>query len=547
MDENVSRRITLILGLLAVALFSAFFLRPRLGLDLSGGTRVVLRVPFEEAVKNNMLDARELNNKRAVIEQMIEIYGKRIDPTGVREPQIRPEGEDRIVIELPSLAGNTAELATGRLGADIGATDRSLLLETDDEVSLRGFPPGGGTIEIGGELIFYEQRDGNQLLGLTRGALDAAKAHSAQAEVRLKETDDLIQLLTSTGELHFFIAAKTSDFNRAGTDQSTELEKVQAWMQANPEAENLEAFNAMLPPEGPPRNPTIRWYTTVDQREAEIAFAERTPQAVVEQENPAWRFSGGDLVSEGVQPTQDRMGGLAVAFKIVDTKANAFGDFTQEHKNEPMAIVINGEVETMPTIESRLQGSGIIKGGGLVGFTEDEVNNLVTVLRSGSLRIRPTIESQERVGATLGEESIRRGTISGILGLLATLIFMIFYYRRLGLVATLSLVANVILLVGVLSFLKATLTLPGIAGIILTIGMAVDANILIYERIREEALQAVASRSRPPRMASSQRDVSTILDANITTLITGFDPVQGGLRARYAVLPPPCASASSHP
>jgi SecD/SecF fusion protein len=157
---------------------------------------------------------------------------------------------------------------------------------------------------------------------------------------------------------------------------------------------------------------------------------------------------------------------------------------------------------------------------------------MITVLRSGSLPLRPILESQEKIGPSLGEAYIQRGMLSGILALIAVVGFMIFYYRRLGIFAVLSLTANVVLLLGVLSFLQATLTLPGIAGLLLTIGMAVDANILIFDRVREER-----DNGRNIKQAAKNgfdKAFVTIIDANLTTLITalilrevGTGPVRG--------------------
>ncbi len=521
MIENVGRKVILILTVLIVSIVAMVVVRPRLGLDLRGGTRVVLRIPFEKAVAQQQITQAELSNKRALIEQMIEIYRARIDPDGVKEPQITPEGEDRIVIELPSVAANTARQATAALANPISATDRILQLAAENEEALKGFPAGGGWVLVQKESILYERRTGNELVGLTRGAVEPPSPHEAGATVVLKETDDLVQLLTSTGELHFYIGASEDDFERADTDRTTEEKAVKAWMAAHPEAKNLEAYNALPRDQGgPPSKPKVRWFTSSDEREAEVSFAERHPIAVVEDEDPNWRFSGSDLVSEGVGPQIDEMGHPAVAFKIVESKSDYFGDFTDEHENDPMAIVINSEIVTMPTINERLPGEGIIKGGGIAGFKQEEVDQLVTVLRSGSLRIRPEIESQERVGATLGEESIRNGTRSAIVSLVVVFAFMIAYYRRLGVLAAISLVANIAILLGVMSFWQATLTLPGIAGIILTMGMAVDSNILIYERIREEQL-----RGRKPLQAAKDgfaHASATIVDSNLTTLVSGI-------------------------
>ncbi len=523
MIDNVGRKVALIVTVLLVAIFAIFYpgLRPRLGLDLRGGTRVVLRIPFADAVAQKQITEEEVSNKQLLIEQMIQIYRERIDPSGVKDPLITAQGEDRIVIELPSLEATVARQATGKLAKAITPEDGVLELAAESEDALKDFPAAGGTIEIEREVILYEQRTGKELVGLTRGAVDKAMAHAQDALVVLKETDELQKLVTSTGDLHFYIEALPADFSAAGTDQATELAKVQTWMKSNPQAATLEAYNA-LPRDlgGPPTKPRVLWFTMAADSKLETPFVDRRPVPVVEDENEAWRFSGADLASEGIGPTADDTGLPAVGFKIVDAKAEHFGDFTEEHKDLAMAVVINGEIATMPKIKSRLAGGGRIEGGGLAGFSEEEVKGLVTVLRSGSLRIRPVIESKERVGATLGASSIRRGSWATLASLVLVMGFMIAYYRKLGVIASISLVANLVLLMGVMAFWQATLTLPGIGGMILTIGMSVDSNILIYERMREEQL-----RGRKPLQAAKDGFAhanATIIDANLTTLVSGI-------------------------
>jgi SecD/SecF fusion protein len=191
-------------------------------------------------------------------------------------------------------------------------------------------------------------------------------------------------------------------------------------------------------------------------------------------------------------------------------------------------MVLNNEIVSAPTIQSPLTGSSIIEGR----FSDREVSDLVTVLRSGSLRIKPHIVNEEKVGATLGREYLQRGVMGSIVSLLVVLVFMAFYYRRLGLIACVALACNMIMLVGAMIFLQATLTLPGIAGVILTVGMAVDANILIFDRLREEAEKG--HKAINAAKAGFGNALSAIVDGNVTTLITalilynlGTGPVRG--------------------
>jgi protein-export membrane protein SecD len=195
----------------------------------------------------------------------------------------------------------------------------------------------------------------------------------------------------------------------------------------------------------------------------------------------------------------------------------------------PFAIVLDNKVISAPVIrEPILGGTGQISGN----FTVAEANDLSVLLRSGALPAKLTILEERTVGASLGADSIAAGKIAALIGLAAVLVFILVSYGLFGIFANLALGVNIALIVGVLSLLQATLTLPGIAGIVLTIGMAVDANVLIFERIREEAR---AGKSVIAAIDSGySRALGTILDANITTFIAalvlfwlGSGPVRG--------------------
>ncbi len=225
---------------------------------------------------------------------------------------------------------------------------------------------------------------------------------------------------------------------------------------------------------------------------------------------------------------QSMEGFYHIQFELDSVGARIFGSVTEENIQRDLAIVIDGIVESAPRIQSRISASGSITGS----FSREEAQDLAIALSSGSMPARVREEFTGVVGATLGADSVRRGVTSAAFGLLLVVIFMLVYYRMAGVVANLSLLFNAILLLGAMAYFNATLTLPGIAGLILTIGMAVDANVLIYERIREEI------RNGRSILASIDNGFTrarvTILDANITTLIAaavlmqfGTGPIEG--------------------
>lgn len=237
--------------------------------------------------------------------------------------------------------------------------------------------------------------------------------------------------------------------------------------------------------------------------------------------------TGEELVD--AQPSFDQNGSPAVSFRFDTTGARKFGNYTAENIGSPFAIVLDDEVISAPTIQSHIPGgSGIITGN----FGVEESTNLAVLLRAGALPAGLEFLEERTVGPELGQDSIDAGKVATVVAFVAVLFFMFVSYGLFGLFANIALIINVALIFGLLSLVGATLTLPGIAGIVLTVGMAVDANVLIFERIREELLTAKG----PARAISLgyEKALSAILDANITTLITaiilfvmGSGPVRG--------------------
>lgn len=238
--------------------------------------------------------------------------------------------------------------------------------------------------------------------------------------------------------------------------------------------------------------------------------------------------SGENLVDS--QPNFDsRSGEAVVSFRFDTLGARKFGDVTSKNVNRPFAIILDGKVISAPVIrEPILGGSGQISGN----FSVQDSNDLALLLRAGALPAPLTILEERTVGPGLGADSIAAGETASIVGLIAVVIFMVIAYGRFGIYADIALTVNIFLILAALSVLQATLTLPGIAGIVLTIGMAVDANVLIFERIREEIRLG-----RTPISAIDAgygRALTTIIDSNLTTLIAavllysfGSGPVRG--------------------
>jgi preprotein translocase subunit SecD len=218
-----------------------------------------------------------------------------------------------------------------------------------------------------------------------------------------------------------------------------------------------------------------------------------------------------------------------VSFKFNTSGARKFAQVTQENVGRPFAIVLDEEVISAPVIrEPILGGAGQISGN----FTVESANNLAILLRAGALPAKLTVIEQRVVGAGLGQDSIEKGKMASYFGAVLVAVFMVATYGIFGVFATIAVAINVGMIFGILSFLNATLTLPGIIGIVLTIGIAVDSNVLIYERIREEVRSGRTPISAID--AGFTRALATILDSNITTFIAaavlffiGTGPVRG--------------------
>jgi len=238
------------------------------------------------------------------------------------------------------------------------------------------------------------------------------------------------------------------------------------------------------------------------------------------------RVSGGDL--EDARIGHDEFNAPAVDFRLNRSAGAIFGKFTEKHLNERLAIVLDTVVESAPVIRSRITDKGQITGN----FTLEDAEDLSVVLRAGALPASVRYLEERTVGPSLGRDSIRQGTISALIGGALVVLFMVYYYRFAGLIADAALLLDLVLMAGCMALSGAALTLPGIAGIVLTLGMAVDANVIIYERIKEELRAGKTTRAAVE--AGFKRALLTIVDSNLTTLIAavvlfqfGTGPIRG--------------------
>jgi preprotein translocase subunit SecD len=236
--------------------------------------------------------------------------------------------------------------------------------------------------------------------------------------------------------------------------------------------------------------------------------------------------TGRDL--RNARPTLDENNLPAVSFSLNSEGAVKFGRVTGENIGRYLAIVLDNQVMSAPRIDGQIEREGRITGS----FTPEEANDLALVLRSGALPATLTYLEQREVGPSLGADSIRAGVTASIVGLLLVTLFMLVYYKLAGINAFVSVALNLVILLGFMSYLGAVMTLPGIAGFILTIGMGVDSNVLIFERIREEL--ASKKGARQAIAAGFDRVLVTIVDTHVASLIAaaflfqfGTGPIRG--------------------
>lgn len=236
--------------------------------------------------------------------------------------------------------------------------------------------------------------------------------------------------------------------------------------------------------------------------------------------------TGQDL--RNARPSLDENNRPAVAFSLTNEGARKFGKVTGDNVGRYLAIILDKRVQSAPRIESQINDEGRISGN----FTTEEVNDLSLILRSGALPASMSYLEERTIGPTLGEDSIRSGVLASLAGLFLVVVFMLVYYKLSGINAIVAMVCNLVILIGLMSYFGATMTLPGIAGFILTMGMGVDSNVLIFERVKEEL--AAGRGVRAAIDAGFSRVFLTLLDTHVTSLIAaaflfqfGTGPIRG--------------------
>lgn len=517
MFKTIRGRVIAIVLVCAAAGYQLWSQGLSLGLDLQGGIHLALEVedPDGTLTPEARVDA---------IAQAETVVRNRIDQFGVEEPIIQRNG-DRLIVELagiddPDRARELIQQSAflefklvrpaSELVSAIGRIDRAVLAEFSQD-SLAAL---GRLVEASEDAQNQAELEGLIFGGAAEDSTAAADSVSA-AEVEADSTtveEEEAPNLSPFGSLLL-----TDTDPTAGQTSGSFLVD-----EADYEVANIFLENARVRSTGLPRNIALHWAEDI------IAAGARTYRRlyVLEEDN----FVTGEFLNDAVATRDMQINEPIVNFEFNRAGGRQFGRITGANIGNSIAIVLDGTVVSAPTVQSRITNRGQIEMG--PGTAMEEAADLALVLRAGALPVPLEIAGQSEVGPSLGQDSIDQGEIAGIVGVVLVLLIMIVYYKMAGVLAIGALAIYVLLVLGGLAGFGANLTLPGIAGLILSIGMAVDANVLIFERIREELLAGRATRTAVEEGFGNA--FSAILDANITTLITalilfqfGTGPVQG--------------------
>ena len=501
MFTSLRGRIIVILTMVGVSIGYLVNNGIKLGLDLQGGMHLALEVDDPEGTmtREAITDA---------IDRAERILRTRIDEFGVEEPLVQKVGSDRIIVELPGIGINDESrakdliqqsaflefklvLPVTEMQSALSRLDRQIVAALgEEELRLLGRDEEGPSQDIQ-NLIFGGQ------------SADSAQADSTGVEEDLEEEDQSLNLSPFTSLL------LSGDFEGVYLVATEDVEVAERFLALS------EVRRAL------PRNVSLHW-------EADpIGLGQRTYRRLYVTEEDS--FVTGDMLEDATAQRDPQFNQPQVAFQFNRAGGRRFSNFTTAHIGDYIAIVLDEEIVSAPVVQDRIGASGVINMG---NADMVEAADLALVLRAGALPARLEIMEERTVGPSLGQDSIDRGQIAGLIGMVFVVLIMAFYYHGVGILAVMALGVYLMLVLGGLSAFGATLTLPGMAGLILSVGMAVDANVLIFERIREELILGRATRTAVDE--GFAHALSAIVDANITTLITalilfqfGTGPVRG--------------------
>ena len=473
------------------------------GLDLAGGTSITLQI--------DPSGLKEDDDIKDIQAQSLEIIRNRVDQYGLSEPQISPSGDDRILVELAgvddstakSLVGSTAKLEfkilaeSEKFNTTLTLIDQYLTRQTTDVTAGDSAATDSAAVKDStvAAADTAKQLSDEELLS---GNVAAAEAPKAEDSAKTEETE--AAPASAVGKA---LSAYYMNVGNGGFIAEEDIEKVKKLLE-------LDGVKKLIP------------------RDVNFAFGSGLEKIKNDSPVKAKRLyllkrraemGGDDIVNAQPHRISDGVsaGEIAVTLKFGGIGPKKFSAVTAANVGKQMAIVLDNQVISAPRINERIP-NGDAQITGLDDMAE--ANRLAVVLRAGALKAPMKIIESRTVGATLGEENIVQGFGSGAIGLILCLVFMVAYYRLGGFIASIGMFINTLVTAAVMSVFNATLTLPGIAGFILVVGMSLDANVIIYERIREELKAGLTARAAVAK--GYERAFGAILDSNLTTVLTGL-------------------------
>ncbi len=459
----------------------------KLGLDLQGGMRVVLEVDKSQLDDNAKQDARE---------RALEIIRNRVDQFGVSEPVIQAQGNDRIVVELPAL--QDPERARNLIGKTALLEFRLVESPENTDLLIKRLDQIAGRLKLGS----------TQTPTLDTAATPFADPFADTTKLAADTTKDTTDVLANVDQSN--VLTQFLEFNGVAYQVVEE-----DYLEVDRLINNQE-MKAALPPDV-----ELAWGIRPEM----INGRQRRQLYVLKKKV---ELTGAHL--KAASPNYDQFHKPVVDFELDREGGEIFGKLTGANINKPLAILLDGRVESAPNIRSKIRDRGQITLGGNATFFD--AKDMATILRAGALPAPVKIVENNVIGPTLGRDSIEAGKIGLTVALILIALFMVIYYRTSGIIANVVLITNVFFLLAVMAGLGATLTLPGIAGIILTMGLAVDASVLIFERIRDELRTGKTVKAAID--SGYSRASIPIIDSNITNLIAagvlyyfGTGPVKG--------------------
>ncbi len=512
----------LVVGLIAGSIAAMLSMKTRLGLDLKGGVELVYQGQPTAQTPHVTQDA---------LQRAVDIMRERVDALGVTEPEIQTSGDNQITVGLPDIKD------IARAEKQVGTTARLEFYDWEaNALAPNGKPVASQLLALDPQAVTISQGAGGSGPGLPGGGsmslYDAVKLASKQPPQKTANPARLgpeYYMFGAPGSAACATAAKdagTSPVAGVHCLLSGPDDNKQDMLSGMPRGVSASQGQTLVVPQG-----TVVLQAADPSQAHPIPFNSPSAQFYVLKDNVA--LFGNQITNP--QQSTDQSGSPDVTFGFTSSGGKAFqkvtstiahrGDLVSvgQNANQHFAVALDNKLITVPQIDHKLYPDGIPGDNGADitgGFTIQSAQDLATQLRLGALPIRLKLISESQVSATLGKQALHQGLIAGLVGLAIVALFLVAFYRVLGLIAVAGLIVYAIYFYALIKLIPITLTLPGIAGLILTIGVAADANIVIFERVKEEIR---AGRSiRQGIVTGYKKGLTAIIDANVVTIMTAF-------------------------